>query len=65
MRFVEEAARELGIRALHLEVMKGNVAAMHLYRKLGFKPHSSRFLSKWIEEGFSKPEPQKRQRTAG
>lgn len=64
MRFVEQSAQKLGIRALHLEVMEGNAAAMHLYRKLGFKPHSSTFLSKWIEEGFSKPAPQKRQQMA-
>lgn len=65
MRFAEESAQELGIRALHLEVMEGNAAAMHIYEKLGFKPHSSTFLSKWIEEGFAKPAPQKRQQTAG
>ncbi len=64
MRFVEDAAKELGIRALHLEVMKGNAAAMHLYRKLGFEPHSSTFLSKWVETRFSKPGPQARRQTA-
>ncbi len=64
MHFVEQSAQELGIRALHLEVMEGNAAAMHLYRKLGFKPHSSKFLSKWIESQFAKPAPQKRQQMA-
>jgi|SRR5579872_282062 len=61
MAFLEDAARELGVRALHLEVMDGNDTASHLYRKLGFEPHHSTFLSKWIERGFTKPRPQKRQ----
>ena len=61
MLFIEQSAQEIGICALHLEVMPGNAAAMHLYRKLGFTPHSSTFLSKWIEGGFGKPAPQKRQ----
>ena len=65
MAFIEEAARELGVRVLHLEVMKGNDGAMHLYRKLGFQGHASTFLSKWIEKGFSKPASQKRRQTAG
>jgi len=64
MRFVEQSAQELGVRALHLEVMDGNLVAMHIYKKLGFKPHSSTFLSKWIEDGFSKPAPQNRQQAA-
>ena len=64
MHFVEQSAQELGIRALHLEVMDGNLPAMHIYRKLGFKPHSSTFLSKWIEGEFSKPAPQNRKNSA-
>jgi GNAT superfamily N-acetyltransferase len=60
MAFLEDAARELGVRALHLEVVDGNAAAGHLYRKLGFQPHHSTFLSKWIEKGFSKPPSPKR-----
>lgn len=61
MAFLEDAARELGVRALHLEVVDGNAAAGHLYRKLGFQPHQSTFLSKWIEKGFSKPPSPKRE----
>jgi ribosomal protein S18 acetylase RimI-like enzyme len=65
MAFLETAAQELGVRALHLEVIHGNDGAMNLYRKLGFQAHASTFLSKWIEMGFTKPASQKRQQTGG
>lgn len=65
MAFLETAAKELGVRALHLEVIHGNDGAMNLYRKLGFQAHASTFLSKWIEMGFTKPASQKRQQTGG
>ncbi len=55
MTFVEEAARSLNVRALHLEVVRENVTALQVYRKLGFKDRESTFLSKWIAEDFSKP----------
>lgn len=55
MSFIEDAARELGVRALHLEVIDGNQAALRLYETLGFKAHKSRFLSKWIASEISKP----------
>jgi ribosomal protein S18 acetylase RimI-like enzyme len=55
MTFVEDAARERGIRVLHLGVVKGNERALQLYRKLGFHEHDSRFLSKWIARDASKP----------
>jgi len=60
MAFLEQAARELGVRALHLEVIDGNTGALQLYRKLGFCEHNSAFLSKWIARGFSKPPSQGR-----
>jgi ribosomal protein S18 acetylase RimI-like enzyme len=56
MAFVEDAAREAGIRALHLEVVRQNVAALELYRRLGFREHDSTFLSKWIAADLSKPQ---------
>jgi ribosomal protein S18 acetylase RimI-like enzyme len=34
--FLEQACRELGVRALHLEVEHHNTAARQFYRKLGF-----------------------------
>lgn len=55
MEFVEEAARAAGIRTLHLEVVRQNTKALDLYRKLGFREHSSTLLSKWIAQDFSKP----------
>ena len=55
MAFVEEEARKQGVRALHLEVVKGNEIALQLYRGLGFREHESTFLSKWIARDFSKP----------
>ena len=54
MSFLENAARELGVRALHLGVMRGN-PAVHLYEKVGFVRHESTFLSKWIAQDLSKP----------
>jgi len=64
MTFLEDEARDLGVRALHLEVVDGNEAAGHLYRKLGFQPHHSTFFSKWVEKNFSKPPSTKRQQPA-
>ena len=54
MAFLENAARELGVRALHLGVVPGN-PALHLYEKVGFHKHESTFLSKWIAPETSKP----------
>jgi ribosomal protein S18 acetylase RimI-like enzyme len=58
MSFVEEASQSLNIRALHLEVVRQNSAALQVYRKLGFKDRESRFLSKWIARDFAKPQGQ-------
>jgi GNAT superfamily N-acetyltransferase len=58
MAFVEEAARSLNVRALHLEVVRQNPAALQVYRKLGFKDRESTFLSKWIAQDFDKPKGQ-------
>jgi ribosomal protein S18 acetylase RimI-like enzyme len=55
MTFVEDAARERGVRVLHLGVVKGNERAFQLYWKLGFREHDSKFLSKWISRDASKP----------
>ena len=56
MAFLESAARDAGVRALHLEVVRENAAALCLYRALGFYEHESTFLSKWIARDSSKPE---------
>lgn len=54
LAFVEEAARSCNIRTLHLEVVRQNVAALQVYRKLGFHEHGSTFMSKWIAQDFAK-----------
>ena len=54
MAFLEDAAREFGIRALHLGVVPGN-PALRLYEKGGFHKHDSTFLSKWISNDGAKP----------
>jgi GNAT superfamily N-acetyltransferase len=58
MAFVEDAARSLNVRALHLEVVRQNAAALQVYRKLGFKDRESTFLSKWIAQDCAKPKGQ-------
>jgi GNAT superfamily N-acetyltransferase len=37
MEFVEQAARALGVHAIHLEVTRHNAGAQQFYPKLGFK----------------------------
>jgi len=60
MAFLEHAARQRGVRALHLEVVNGNRGALHLYEGLQFHKHNSAFLSKWIAKDFSKPQRSRR-----
>jgi len=55
MEFVEEEARAAGVRTLHLEVVQKNTQALDVYRKMGFREHASRFLSKWIARDDTKP----------
>jgi GNAT superfamily N-acetyltransferase len=40
MEFVEETARKLGVKAVHLEVNRGNTNSPQVYRKLGFVDRS-------------------------
>ena len=49
MRFLDGVCRELGVRALHLEVERANLAAQGLYRKFGFVDHDRYLFTKWIE----------------
>jgi diamine N-acetyltransferase len=55
MAFLEDAAREAGVRALHLEVVRENADALEIYRRTGFQEHESTFLSKWVARDASKP----------
>jgi len=48
LQFVEAECRQLGIHALHLEVMADNAKARRLYQKLGYRSRPSTFLHKWL-----------------
>ena len=44
LRFVESAARSLGIRAIHLEVERDNEQAQRFYKSVGFTARDCFFL---------------------
>jgi ribosomal protein S18 acetylase RimI-like enzyme len=48
---IDEACRELGVRALHLEVEKDNVPAAELYRKRGFEDRDRRLMTRLFTAG--------------
>jgi diamine N-acetyltransferase len=48
VEFVEKAARELGVNAIHLEVSRGNDAALELYRRGGYVDHDRYLMTKWL-----------------
>ena len=48
IELAEEACRQRGVRALHLEVERDNTGAQAVYRKLGFRDHDRYLLTKWI-----------------
>ena len=56
MEFVERAALELGVHAIHLEATKGNTAAIELYRHAGFVHHDRGLMTKWLERSHRPPE---------
>lgn len=49
MAFVEQAAREMGVNAIHLEVDPGNDSALELYRRIGYVDHDRFLMTKWLE----------------
>jgi diamine N-acetyltransferase len=49
LALAEAACKEIGVRALHLEVERGNDEALGLYRKAGFVDHDRYLMTKWIE----------------
>jgi ribosomal protein S18 acetylase RimI-like enzyme len=53
MHLVAEAARELGINAIHLEVSTTNESALSLYRRLGFEHHHRTLMTKWLAQTSS------------
>ena len=56
LELVEEAARSLQVRALHLEAVRRNQTAQQFYRKLGFKDRDHYLLTKWIDRTERKTE---------
>jgi len=51
LKMVEDAARILDIRAIHLEVVRRNHAVAKFYRKAGFYDHDHHLMSKRIGAG--------------
>ncbi len=50
MQVLEQACRNLDVRALHLEVERPNVAAQALYRKFGFVDHDRYLMTKHFKD---------------
>jgi ribosomal protein S18 acetylase RimI-like enzyme len=48
MEFVEVAAAELGVNAIHLEVSHGNDPAIGLYRRVGYSSNQRYLMTKWL-----------------
>jgi diamine N-acetyltransferase len=55
LAFVEDQARALNVRSIHLEVVRQNTGAKEVYRKSGYADHDHYLMSKWIERSFPKP----------
>lgn len=49
LELAAETCRELGVRALHLEVERYKEGAQTLYRRMGFADHDRYLMTKWIE----------------
>jgi len=50
MAIMEQACRDLEVRALHLEVELANAAAQALYRKFGFVDHDQYLMTRHLEK---------------
>jgi len=48
LEFAVEEARKLGVKALHLGVMRGNDRARELYRRNGYTPVGYDLMNKWL-----------------
>lgn len=46
LRFAEASCRALGLRALHLEVNRANVAAQRVYRRAGYYDHDRYLMTR-------------------
>ena len=52
MAFVEQAARELGVKAMHLEVDRGKHPALELYRHTGYQDHHRLLMTEWLNRAI-------------
>jgi diamine N-acetyltransferase len=50
IQFIEEQCKSSGVKALHLEVARTNLAAQTLYKKTGFQDHDRFLMTKWISK---------------
>lgn len=48
IEFVEETAKKLGVKAVHLEVSRSNTNAQAVYRKLGFTDRSYYLMTRLL-----------------
>ncbi len=48
LELVENTARELGVRALHLEASHTNREAHGMYRHVGYEDHERWLMTKWL-----------------
>jgi ribosomal protein S18 acetylase RimI-like enzyme len=51
MEFVEIAAAELDVNAIHLEVSHGNDPAIGLYKRVGYVDNQRFLMTKWLNPG--------------
>jgi GNAT superfamily N-acetyltransferase len=50
LAIAEEYCREVGVKALHLEVERHRESALRLYRRTGFEAHDRYLMSKIIDD---------------
>jgi GNAT superfamily N-acetyltransferase len=53
MRAAQFVAQGLGLKAVHLEVTRGNRAALGLYGKMGFVDNDRFLMTHWVNPGTS------------
>jgi ribosomal protein S18 acetylase RimI-like enzyme len=49
LQFIEGVCREIGVKALHLEVERANTRAQAVYRGAGFVEHDRYLMTKWVD----------------
>ena len=50
LQFLTEVCAAEGVKALHLEVERGNTSAQTVYRKFGFQDHDRYLMTKWLRQ---------------